>query len=206
MSWVENFMTPGLHHTSCICTQSTSCDCKDDITYMYTGFYTYCPRHDNSLSMLPYSSWGTTASPQSHQKVYKTAEPGFCAQYQKYIHLADVTTQGDAIMNALNTRKVSMCLNSRNQDFSLISLGMSLPSAMTFHFKVAIPYNRKYWWSLNLVVWLQPGIINIHIWQCSVLHERWSQCRLARQSPVVEHRWAAALSEWGLQRRSVELY
>ena len=60
-------------------------------------------------------------------------------------------------MNALNVRKVNAYLNSRNQDSSQIGLGMRLPLAMTFHFKVAIPYNRKYW-SLNLAVWPQSGI------------------------------------------------
>ena len=85
--------------------------------------------------------------------------------------------------------------------------------AMTFHFKVNIAYNHKNWWSLNLAVLPQPGIIkNIHIWQCcssSVLHERWSQCRLARQSPVVEHRWAAALTvrmRIAVESYEVELY
>ena len=146
-------MTPGLHQiTSCICIQSTSCDCNDDIMYMYTGFYMCCPRHDNSLYMPSYLSFGTTASPQSHQKVYKTAE---ARHYQKYIHLADVTKQGDAIMNALNVRKLNVYENSRNQDFSQIGLGMRLPLAMTFHFKVAIPYSWKYQQSLNLAVWPQ---------------------------------------------------
>ena len=55
-------------------------------------------------------------------------------------------------MNALNVRKLNAYVSSRNQDFSLIGLGMRLPSAMTFHFKLAILYNRKYWWSLNLAV------------------------------------------------------
>ena len=33
-------------------------------------------------------------------------------------------------MNALNVRKVNAYVNSRNQDFSLIGLGMRLPLAM----------------------------------------------------------------------------
>ena len=78
-------------------------------------------------------------------------------------------------MNALNVRKVNAYVNSRNQDSSLIGLGMGLPLAMTFHFKVAIQCNSKYWQSLNLAVWPQSGIKNIHIRQCcpiSVLHKR----------------------------------
>ena len=66
--------------------------------------------------------------------------------------------QGDAIMYALNVRKLNAYVNSRNQEFSLIGLGMRLPSAMTFHFKVAIAYNHEYRWSLNLAVLPQPGI------------------------------------------------
>ena len=55
-------------------------------------------------------------------------------------------------MNALNVRKVNAYVNSRNQDSSLIGLGMRLPLAMTFHFKVVIPYNQKHWQSLNMAV------------------------------------------------------
>ena len=120
-----------------------------------TGFYMYCPRHDNSFYIVQ--------APMLHLRVTKMCtkqqKPGFCPHYQKYIHLADVTTQGDAIMNALNVRKVNAYVNNRNLDISLIGLGMRLPLAMTFHFKVAILYNWKYWWSLNLAVLLQPGII-----------------------------------------------
>ena len=59
-------------------------------------------------------------------------------------------------MNALNVRKLNAYVNSRNQDFSLIGLGMRLPLAMmSFDFKVANPYNQKYWLSLNLGVWPQ---------------------------------------------------
>ena len=61
----------------------------------------YHPRHDNSLSYL---SLDRIASPQSHRKAYKTAESRFCPHYQKYIHVADVTKQGDAIMNSLNIK------------------------------------------------------------------------------------------------------
>ena len=34
-------------------------------------------------------------------------------------------------MNALNVKKVNAYVNSRNQDFSLIGLGMRLPLPMT---------------------------------------------------------------------------
>ena len=54
----------------------------------------------------------------------KQQKPGFCPHYLKYIHLADVTTQEDAIMNALNVRKLNVYVNSRNP---LIGLGMRLP-------------------------------------------------------------------------------
>ena len=82
--------------------------------------------------------------------------------------------------------RLNVYANSRNQDWLAWEWGHRL--AMTFHFKVAIPYSRKYWQSLNLAVWPQTRHKNIHIWRCclsTVLHERWSQCRLARQSPLV---------------------
>ena len=66
----------------------------------------------------------------------------FTSEIPSYLSwgITDVTTQGDAIMNALSVRKLNAYVNSKNQDFSLIGLGMRLPSAMTFHFKVAIAY------------------------------------------------------------------
>ena len=86
--------------------------------------------------------------------MYKTAEAK--------IH-TPVTTQGDAIMNAPNVWKLNVYMNSRNQDISLIGLGMRLPLAMTFHFKVAILYNWKYWQSLNLAVWPQTRCTKMFI-------------------------------------------
>ena len=55
-----------------------------------------------------------------------------------------ITTEGNAIMNAHNVRRLSVYVNSRNQDFSLIGLGMRLPlPMMSFDFKVANPYNPE---------------------------------------------------------------
>ena len=66
---------------SCACILDSTCIAQDMI-YPFI-----CNQHHFTLKSL---------------EIYNTTNPGFCAYYQKYIHVANVTTQGDAIMNSLN--------------------------------------------------------------------------------------------------------
>ena len=55
----------------------------------------------------------------------KQQNPGF-VHIIKSVYTMYVTTQGDTIMNSLNVWKLNVYVNSRNQAFSLIGLGMRL--------------------------------------------------------------------------------